>query len=160
MKEETPKDITPIKRKGIEMAVKGLSKTYPFVKGYKDDDSDQYESAHYIDLIIDLDGLANYMGVEVNPYWSNELSKDSRYNKIYAIWSYLKFPDEIQYDYTKDVTTHPGYILGQDIIELLGTIYEYLPEQYILHYNSTSTYFTDNPPVYPVRLKVNGYLMK
>ena len=91
-KEETPKDITPIKRKGIEMAVKGLSKTYPFVIGYKDDDSDQYESAHYIDLLIDLDGLANYMGVEVNPYWSNELSKDSRYNKIYAIWSYLNFP--------------------------------------------------------------------
>jgi len=157
MKEETPKDITPIKRKGIEMAVKGLSKTYPFVIGYKDDDSDQYESAHYIDLLIDLDGLANYMGVEVNPYWSNELSKDSRYNKIYAIWSYLNFPPEV--DYTKDITTHPGYILGQDITELLGTIYEYLPEQYILHYNSESS-FNNQVYVYPVRLKVNGYIMK
>jgi len=68
MKEETPKDITPIKRKGIEMAVKGLMKSYPFVKGYEDDESvDKYESAHYVDLIIDMDKLADYMGVEVNP---------------------------------------------------------------------------------------------
>jgi hypothetical protein len=159
MKEETPKDITPMKRKGIEMAVKGLSKTYPFVIGYKDDESvDQYESAHYIDLIIDLDGLAKYMGVEVNPFWSVHAS-DPSYQKIYAIWSYLKFPDEIQYDYTMNVTTHPGYILGQDITQLLGTIYEYLPEQYVLHYNSTSSYF-DPPPVYQVSLKVNGYIMR
>jgi hypothetical protein len=160
MKEETPKDITPIKRKGIEMAVKGLSKTYPFVIGYKDDDSDQYESAHYIDLLIDLDGLANYMGVEVNPYWSNELSNNPSYQKVYAIWSYLKFPDEIQYDYNTDVSKHPGYILGQDITQLLGTIYEYLPEQYVLHYKSTTGYFPDNPPIYPVSLKINGYIMK
>ena len=158
MKEETPKDITPIKRKGIDMAVKGLHKKFPFVLGYKDDESDQYESAHYVDLIINLNKLSEYMGVEVNPYWSNELSRDSRYQKVYAIWSYLKFPDEIQYDYNTDVTTHPGYILGKDITDTLETIYEYLPEQYVLHYESTSSYFTP-PPIYPVRLKVNGYIM-
>ena len=159
MKEETPKDITPMKRKGIEMSVKGLSKTYPFVKGYMDDTSDQYESAHYVDLLIDLDELANYMGVEVNPYWSNELKNDPRYQKVYAIWSYLKFPPE--YDiHSTNIHNHPGYILGQDITHLLNTIYEYLPEQYKLYYNSTSTYFTDNPPVYPVSLKINGYIMR
>ena len=54
MKEETPKDITPIKRKGIDMAVKGLRRPFPFVVGYNDDPTDQYESAHYIDLIIDI----------------------------------------------------------------------------------------------------------
>ena len=85
MTEETPKDITPIKRKGIEMAVKGLSKTYPFVKGYRDDESvDKYESAHYIDLIIDLDKLSEYMGVEVNPFWK-EHSSEPQYQKIYAL---------------------------------------------------------------------------
>jgi hypothetical protein len=157
MKEETPKDITPMKRKGIEMAVKGLSKTYPFVLGYKDDESvEQYESAHYVDLIIDMDKLADYMGVEVNPFWKEHAS-DPRYQKIYAIWSYLNFPNEV--DYTKDISKHPGYILGQDITHLLNTIYDFLPEQYKLYYKSTSGYFPNNPPIYPVSLKVNGYIM-
>ena len=158
MKEETPKDITPMKRKGIEMSVKGLSKTYPFVKGYMDDTSDQYESAHYIDLLIDLDELANYMGVEVNPYWSNELKNDPAYQKVYAMWSYLKFPPEVDYK-GGNIDNHPGYRLGQDITHLLNTIYEYLPEQYKLYYESTTSYSTPKP-IYPVSLKINGYIMK
>jgi len=158
MKETTPKDITPMKRKGIEMSVKGLSKTYPFVKGYMDDTSDQYESAHYVDLLIDLDELANYMGVEVNPYWSNELKNDPKYQKVYAMWSYLKFPPE--YDiYNTNIHNHPGYILGQDITHLLNTIYEFLPEQYKLYYESNTSYITPRP-IYPVSLKINGYIMK
>ena len=157
MKETTPKDITPIKRRGIEMAVKGLKKPYPFILGYKDDESvDQYESAHYVDLIIDLDKLSEYMDVPVNPYWKNELSKDPKYNKVYAIWSYLKFPNE--YDLDSDIHSHPGYMLGKDITETLETIYEYLPEEYKLYYQSDATYITP-PPIYPVRLKVNGYIM-
>jgi hypothetical protein len=157
MKEETPKDITPMKRKGIEMAVKGLSKTYPFVLGYKDDESvEQYESAHYVDIIVDLNKLSEYMGVEVNPFWK-EHSSEPQYQKIYAIWSYLRFPDEV--DYTKDISKHPGYILGQDITHLLNTIYDYLPEQYKLYYKSNTSYITP-PPIYPVSLKVNGYIMR
>jgi hypothetical protein len=157
MKEETPKDITPMKRKGIEMAVKGLSKTYPFVLGYKDDESiDKYESAHYVDIIVDLNKLSEYMGVEVNPFWKEHAS-DPRYQKIYAIWSYLNFPNEV--DYTKDISKHPGYILGQDITHLLNTIYDYLPEQYKLYYKSNTSYITP-PPIYPVSLKVNGYIMR
>ena len=158
MKEETPKDITPIKRKGIEMAVKGLMKSYPFVLGYEDDESvDKYESSHYVDLIIDMDKLADYMGVEVNPYWRPYVKDNPKDQKIYAIWSYLKFPNEV--DYNKDITKHPGYRLGQDVTHLLNTIYEYLPEQYRLFYKSSSGYFPDNPPIYPVSLKVNGYIM-
>ena len=157
MKEETPKDITPMKRKGIEMAVKGLSKTYPFVLGYKDDESiDKYESAHYVDIIVDLNKLSEYMGVEVNPFWKEHAS-DPKYQKIYAIWSYLNFPNEV--DYTKDISKHPGYILGQDITHLLNTIYDYLPEQYKLYYKSNTSYITP-PPIYPVSLKVNGYIMR
>jgi hypothetical protein len=157
MKEETPKDITPMKRKGIEMAVKGLSKTYPFVLGYKDDESiDKYESAHYVDIIVDLNKLSEYMGVEVNPFWKEHAS-DPRYQKIYAIWSYLNFPNEV--DYTKDISKHPGYILGQDITHLLNTIYDFLPEQYKLYYKSNTSYITP-PPIYPVSLKVNGYIMR
>jgi hypothetical protein len=158
MKEETPKDITPIKRKGIELAVKGLNKTYPFIIGYKDDESDQYESAHYVDLIVDLNKLSDYMGVPINPYWSNELKNDPRYQKIYAIWSYLKFPNE-EIENDMDITKHPGYILGQDITHLLNTIYEYLPEQYKLYYEPSTSYITPKP-IYPVSLKINGYIMR
>jgi len=159
MKEETPKDITPIKRKGIEMSVKGLHKKFPFIIGYKDDTSDQYVSAHYVDLIVDLNKLSEYMDVPVNPYWSNELSRDSKYQKIYAIWSYLKFPQEIEASFDSDIAHHPGYILGEDIRDTVETIYELLPEQYKLYYESDTSYITP-PPIYPVRLKINGYIMR
>ena len=156
-KETTPKDITPIKRKGIEMSVKGLHKKFPFILGYKDDESiDQYESAHYIDLIIDLNKLSEYMDVPVNPFWSVHANEPS-YQKIYAIWSYLQFPPEV--DSWGDIHNHPGYILGEDIRETVETIYEYLPEQYKLYYKSDTSYISP-PPIYPVRLKVNGYIMR
>jgi hypothetical protein len=111
-----------------------------------------------VDLLIDLDKLSDYMGVPVNPYWKNELKNDPRYQKIYAIWSYLKFPPEYDIDST-NIHSHPGYILGQDITHLLNTIYDFLPEQYKLYYESNTSYITP-PPIYPVQLKVNGYIMK
>jgi hypothetical protein len=155
-KEETPKDITPIKRKGIEMAVKGLSKTYPFVIGYTDDTTDQYVSSHYIDLIIDLNKLSEYTDVPVNPYWKQYVEENPKYEKIYTLFSYLKFDREYEYG---DYNDHPGYKLQQDVVQLLGTIYEYLPEQYKLYYESESS-FNNQVYVYPVSLKVNGYLMR
>ena len=159
MTEETPKDITPIKRKGIEMAVKGLRKKFPFIKGYEDDDSvDKYESAHYIDLIIDLNKLSDYMDVPVNPFWKVHAS-DPQYRKIYAIWSYLKFHEEDEYKYDKNISTHPGYVLGEEIKSTLNTMYDYLPEEYKLYYTS-STSFLNPPPIYQVGLKVNGYIIE
>jgi hypothetical protein len=155
-KEITPKDITPMKRRGIDMAVKGLKKTYPFVVGYEDDTTDQYQASHYIDLIIDLQKLSDYMDVPVNPFWVNFASQPE-YRKIYAIWSYLKFPNEEQYG--SDISNHPGYQLGKDIIYLLESIYEYIPEQYKLFYEFTSEFNPDKPMTLPVTLKVNGYIM-
>ena len=85
MKEETPKDITPIKRKGIDLTVKGLRRPFPFIIGYKDDESiDKYESAHYIDLLIDLNKLSEYMGVPVNPYWKKIVEETPSREMIYA----------------------------------------------------------------------------
>ena len=155
-KETTPKDITPMKRKGIDMAVKGLKKTYPFVVGYEDDTSDQYVSSHYVDLIIDIQKLSEYMDVPINPHWVNFASRPE-YSKIYAIWSYLLFPNEEEYN--DDITNHPGYKLGKDIVYLLESIYEYIPEEYKLFYNFTSEFSPDKPMTFPVNLKVNGYIM-
>jgi hypothetical protein len=157
-KEETPKDITPMKRRGIDMAVKGLRKTYPFIMGYEDDTTDQYQSSHYIDLIIDLQKLSDYMDVPVNPYWVNFASQPE-YRKIYAIWSYLKFPKEDEVEYDKDISNHPGHILGKDVIYLLESIYEYIPEEYKLFYDFTSEFAPDKPMTLPVNLKINGYIM-
>lgn len=155
-KEETPKDITPMKRRGIDIAVNGLKKTYPFVMGYEDDPGDQYQSSHYIDLIIDLQKLSDYMDVPVNPYWVNFASQPE-YRKIYAIWSYLKFPNEEEFG--NDISNHPGYQLGRDIMYLLESIYEYIPEEYKLFYDFTSEFNPDKPMTLPVNLKVNGYIM-
>ena len=157
-KETTPKDITPIKRKGIDIAVNGLRKTYPFVIGYEDDPGDAYVSSHYIDLIIDLQKLSDYMDVPVNPYWVNFASQPE-YRRVYAIWSYLKFPKEVEEKYDNDIAHHPGHMLGKDILYLLESIYEYIPEEYKLFYEFTSEFNPDKPMTFPVSLKVNGYIM-
>jgi hypothetical protein len=155
MKEETPKDITPIKRKGIDIAVNGLKKLYPFVKGYQDDESvDQYESSHYIDLIIDNDKLSEYMDAPVNPYWKNFIETNPQHSKVYAVWSYLKFDD----DMLDDIGSHPGYKLMDEIKTNLDDLYSYLPDEYKLQYPSRSGWI-DPPPMYDVHLKINGYLM-
>ena len=159
MKEETPKDITPIKRKGIDMAVKGLRKKFPFIKGYEDDDSvDKYESAHYIDLIIDLDKLSDYMDVPVNPFWKVHAS-DPQYRKVYAIWSYLNFPPPYNNTNSDNIQSHPGYMLGGEIKSTLNTMYDYLPDEYKLFYTSQMSVI-DPPPIYQVGLKVNGFIME
>jgi hypothetical protein len=157
MKETTPKDITPIKRRGIDMAVKGLKKYYPFIMGYEDDTTDQYISSHYIDLFVDLNKLSEYMDVPVNPYWETLIEDNPQYSKVYAIWSYLKFP----HDMLEDITQHPGYILSEGLKKDLDELYQYLPEEYRLFYPYQSTIFPDDPPKdFPVHLKVNGYIMK
>jgi hypothetical protein len=151
----TPKDITPMKRRGIGMAVNGLKKKFPFITGYQDDTTTQYDSIHYIDLNVDLKKLSEYMGKEINPYWENLVNEDPKNRKVYAIWSYLRFPDEL---YSRDVSNHPGYILGKEIGDLLDTIYEFLPEEYQLYYEHMSEY-TNNPLIVRVRLMVNGFIM-
>ena len=156
--ETTPKDITPMKRKGIDMTVKALKKPFPFIIGYKDDTTTQYESAHYIDLIIDLTKLSKYMGKPINPYWEKELRNDPIYDKTYALWSYLMF-DEEDSKYSDDISKHPGYLLGKEIQEQIESIYEYLPDEYKLFYTYKSEWST-YPINYPVRLKVNAYYHK
>ena len=145
-KEETPKDITPIKRRGIDISVNGLKKQYPFIIGYEDDTSDQYNSSHYIDLYVDLDKLSDYMGVPVNPYWVN-FSSQPEYRKIYAIWSYLNFPPPYNNTNSNNIQSHPGYILSEELKQTLNDIYSYLPDEYKLQYPSTSGWI-DPPPIY------------
>ena len=156
-KETTPKDITPMKRKGIDIAVTAVKKSFPFVMGYEDDLNDAYQSAHYIDLIIDLQKLSDYMGVPVNPWV--DLASHPEYRRVYALWSYLRFPQEVEVLYNNDISNHPGYLLGKDIMYLLESIYEYIPEEYKLFYEFTSEFFPDKTMTYPVNLKVNGYIM-
>lgn len=154
MEETKPKDITPIKRKGIDMAVKSLSKEFPFIKGYKDDTETLYQAFHYVDLFVDINELSQYMDKPIHPYWRKFVEENPHHEKVYAVWSYLMFDD----DMLNDISNHPGYLLNQDIKSTLETMYQYLPEEYRLYYQSTTS-IIDPPPFYPVHLKINAYYM-
>lgn len=154
MKEETPKDITPMKRKGIEMSVKGLHKKFPFVIGYRDDITEQYSSAHYIDLIINLDKLSEYMDVPVRPYWKEVIKNNPSGEMVYAMYAFLNFED----DY-RDLKDNPGYVLQEEMRDTLNGIYSFLPDEYKMFYESNSGWIAPTP-IYQVTLKINGYLMK
>lgn len=154
MEETTPKDITPIKRKGIDIAVSGIKKQYPFVVGYQDDTSLQYDASHYIDLIIDNDKLSEYMDVPIRPNWREFVEDNPQYEKLHSLWSYLKFDD----DMLDNIKEHPGYTLMKELTETLETIYQYLPDEYRLFYKSKTTYLNP-PPSYLVHLRVNAFIM-
>jgi hypothetical protein len=154
MEETTPKDITPIKRKGIDIAVSGIKKQYPFVIGYEDDSTSQYDASHYIDLIIDNDKLSEYMDVPIRSNWREFVEDNPQYEKLHSLWSYLNFDD----DMLDNIKEHPGYTLMKELTETLETIYQYLPDEYRLFYKSKTTYL-DPPPSYPVHLRVNAFIM-
>ena len=156
--EETPKNITPDKRLGINLAVNSLKKRFPFIMGYKDDDtSNNYISSHYINLDIDLHKLAHYMGVEVKPFWIDYIKNNPNDRKSYCIYSFLTFPG---YDGTEvNLVNHPGYILTQQIYDYLELSYEFIPDEYKLFYQFESEYSPGKINDYPVRLKINNYYM-
>jgi hypothetical protein len=157
--ETTPKNITPIKRRGIDMAVKGLGRQYPFIIGYEDaTENNDYSTAHYINLIIDTHKLSEYMDVPINPFWERYLKDNPDYKHTsYSLWSYLSFDD----DYLgKDIRTHPGFILMEEIKQALMMFYEYLPDEYKLFYSHQSEYFPEKPPSYHmVHLKSDKFIM-
>ena len=149
---ETPREITPIHRKGIEMAVRGLHKRFPFIIGYKDDTSiDQYNYAQYIDLIVDVEKLSEYTKRDINPHWDRELRIKNDF-LTYALWSCLEYDEDLN-----DIHNHPGYQLGKEVSDLLSTIYDYLPEQYKMTYEVNYDWRPE-PAIHPVELKVNAYI--
>jgi hypothetical protein len=160
MAEETkPKDITPMKRKGIDIVVSGVRKSFPFVMGYKDDTTTQYDASHYIDLIIDLNKLSEYMDIPISPFWYRHLKDNpTELDKTYALWSYLS-TDDLDKKYSNDIKDHPGYKLGKEVHDLVHTIYEYLPEEYTLQYDFKSEW-SNMVVTYPVNLRVNAYYHK
>ena len=153
MRERIDPEITPMQRKGIELAVKGLHKKYPFVIGYKDDEVNEYESSHYIHLILDLHKVSEYLGAPIIPYFEDYVKKGNS-DLVYALWSYLKFED----DRLSDIASHPGYILQEELKDLLQTLYKYLPEQFRMRYR-----FGDDPSYSlenDVNLNANGFYMR
>jgi len=152
MRERIDPEITPMQRKGIELAVKGLRKTYPFVIGYKDDAQNEWEASHYIHLILDLHKVSEYLGAPIIPYFEDYVKKGNS-DLVYALWSYLKYDN----DRLDDIASHPGYIVQMELKDLLTTTYQYLPEQFKMKYR-----FGDEPYVHEndVFLNVNGFYMR
>ena len=145
-----------MQRKGIELAVKGLHKTYPFVIGYKDDESDGHVATHYIHLILDLHKVSEYLGAPIIPYFEDYVKKGNS-DLVYALWSYLKYED----NHLDDIASHPGYKLQEKLKEQLSTTYEYLPEQFKMKYRFRFGVGVDKDEyVSDVNLNVNGFYMR
>ena len=90
---ETQRDnnFTDKQLKGITISIKGTAKSYPFIKGWKFVENYKNYNAHlYITLIIDVEILSEEVGLEIKPYYIEQLKKgeiaDSTYKRkaIYA----------------------------------------------------------------------------
>lgn len=70
----TSNDINKKQIKGIDLVVKALSKSYPFIKGwnfYKE----TYSSIIFLSLTIDIKELTEYVKGRLDPYWAERLKE-------------------------------------------------------------------------------------
>ena len=90
LKEETSPDEI---RKGIDIAIKVLKKTYPFVVGWEYSDSpDKWAYKIYIDLELDFNKSMEYYGLKPHPIYgkfiSNSIEDRERLPYPYSMMNY------------------------------------------------------------------------
>lgn len=125
--------------KGIDISVKMLSKKYPFIVGWKHaTPMDQYEYSLYIYLMLDVEKVKDYYGLEFDP--------------IYVEYPDFLFDDSLirAYPFSAfkygDVIDDP-YLETKEISITLENIYDDMPEK-IKSYG----------PLGSKTLKIDGYI--
>ena len=106
LKEETSPDEI---RKGIDIAVKVLKKTYPFVVGWEYSDSpDKWAYKIYIDLELDYNKSMEYYGLKPHPRYgkfiSNSIEDRERLPYPYSMMNYEEEEnfDDLEYRKLQD----------------------------------------------------------
>lgn len=77
--------------KGINLAVKALSKKFPFVTGWELSDKwDKYYNIIFINLIVDLEKVEDFYNVKIDDYWINRWKSDEIEDTSYILSTVYK----------------------------------------------------------------------
>ena len=119
LKEET--EDSDINSKGIDIAVKLLKKSYPYVIGWQLNREDNFTI--YIDIICDIEKLKEFYNSDLKTYYL--INEDELYNeKLSYAFSALKISETMVSD-----QKHGEYI---EMKQELNEIYQMLPDYLVI----------------------------
>lgn len=139
----TSDDINKKQLRGIELVVKALRKSYPFIKGW-DLYKETYTSVIFLSLTINIRELTEYVKGTLDPYWAERLK--TKPMDVYSLGTTIS-----------DIPVENDVIkLRNDIEEKGRTLYESLPDELAV-YNDMPAFLGEGRHSFRVNLTIFNY---
>lgn len=136
----TSEDINKKQLRGIELVIKALRKSYPFIKGW-DFYKETYTSVIFLTLTINIRELTEYVKGTLDPYWAERL-KTEPYN-VYTLGATIS-----------DIPVENDVRKLRDEIENKGKdLYDSLPDELAV-YNDMPSFVSDDRHSFRVNLTI------
>jgi len=119
LKEETEKnDLTKI---GIDISVKMLKQTYPYITGWRYNDEWESKFGIGITLICDIKKVCEYYNSDLKPYHKNYEDEIKKNDYAYP-FSILEISETMGND--------DKFLLWKELRDVLNDTYDLIPEEY------------------------------
>lgn len=109
--------ITDKQVKGVELTIKALKKSFPFIKGW-DYRYDNYSSVLFITLIVNLDEITQYVKGTLHPIWKDIINKEPYYTSTLS----MPYKEKEVQNYTQE--------LRLSIEKKISNVYNSIPDEY------------------------------
>lgn len=156
-------DLTEKQLRGLDLIVKGTSKKFPFINGWSlADDYRNYRATLYIDLYIDYPKMAEFLGYKIHSsvmkrYLDGKLELSS--SSLSPFLATLEDEYPLWGEEKQTEIFEAGYELHVKIKEMLNKLYNNLPDDYVLTYETTfSTTETKHSFTTTVGIGINNYI--
>lgn len=129
--------LTDSQIRGIDLSVKALKKVFPFVTGWKFDDTwEKYETKIYLDLFIDYKELSKIVDLEIRPYFIDKIKSGEGYTSsaILAMFEWDAYQSE---EWEK--ISQLSFDLHQKISNTLNQAYGFMPDEIKIYWKSSSS---------------------
>jgi hypothetical protein len=129
--------LTDSQIRGIDLSVKALKKVFPFVTGWKLDDTwGNYETKIYLDLFIDYQELSKIVDLKIRPYFINKIESGEVHTSS-AILGIFEWGDYQSEDWEK--ISQLSFDLSQKINSTLNQAYGFMPDEMKIYWNTSSS---------------------
>ena len=153
MKEFRDNNFNEKQIKGLDMVMRALAKQYKFLKGWQlDDKYEEYKYTLYIDMIIDVNKLAE----QTNNYVKQNRFNDDKGTSIFFGLTPNKNGEPLEgFTPEWDEFVNDSYEYGKEIRDKMNFLYRKLPYEFKIHVDTGEG---ENNSV--VIINVDDYIIK
>lgn len=144
-------DITKNKNhlRGLELAVNATKKKFPFIKGWKLNESyRKYDSVIYIDFYVDIEEFAKNVKYPISKHFKMYFDKKEytsiKSSSLGVFFDVVDCP-EGQYEQCADEKFHYFYAIKKLLNNRLDESYNMLPEEFKITFKSLNSDITVTP---------------